>query len=336
MARGYWKDKLPHLLGLGFALAFSWALLSILRVPPSAAGFLCLVLALCVLLPLAGEGARKVRYYRHAMGRLDALEEKYLFCEVMEEPSFWEGALFREAMGAVDQSMTGRVAAAVRDAREYREYVETWVHEVKTPISSARLLLENHPGALSDALEEELFQIDGYVEQALFYARSGAVERDYLVKAAPLREMASAALRRCARPLIGAGFRVELGELDAVVYTDPKWVEFILAQLLSNSAKYRGGRPALSFSQREEPDRVVLLLRDNGPGIPEADLPRVFDKGFTGTNGRHSASKSTGLGLYLCKKLCLRLGLGLTVSCPPDGGTEAALTFPKGRLHLAE
>lgn len=336
MARGYWRDKLPHLLGLGFALAFSWALLAILRVPPSAAGFLCLVAALCVLLPLAGEGARKVRYYRQAMGRLDALEEKYLFCEVMEEPAFWEGSLFYEAMGAVDRSMAGRVADAVRDAREYREYVETWVHEVKTPIASARLLLENHPGALSDALEEELFQIDGHIEQALFYARSGAVEQDHMVRAAPLREMASAALRRYARPLIGAGFRVELGELDAVVYTDPKWVEFILAQLLSNSAKYRSQRPALSFSQREEADRVVLLLRDNGPGIPAADLPRVFDKGFTGANGRRSASRSTGLGLYLCKKLCSRLGLGLSLTCPPGGGTVAALVFPKGRFHLAE
>ena len=336
MALDYWKGKLPHLLGLAFALAFTAALLSILNVHPSAVAFLCLVTALCVLLPLLGEGARKVHYYRRSLGRLDALDRKFLFCEVMEEPSFWEGVLFHQAMGTVNKSMNDAIAAAEREAREYREYVETWVHEIKTPIASARLVLENHPGETGEALEDALFQIENYVEQALFYARSGAVDRDYLVKAASLRELASAALRRCSRALIGEGFHIELGELDTVVYTDPKWVEFILGQLLSNSAKYHGPRPALSFSQRVEADRVVLILRDNGPGIPESDLPRVFDKGFTGKNGRETASRSTGLGLYLCRKLCRRLGLRITLSCPGGGGTQAELTFPKGKFHLAE
>ena len=244
------KDKLPHLLGLAFALLFTAALLSLLRVPPSAAVFLCLVLSLCVLLPLGGEIARKLRFYRDMAGRLDALEEKYLFSEVMAEPGFPEG----EFLFSTAQAMGASMAEAVGDAR----------------------------------------------------------------------------------PLIEAGFRVELEALDAVVCSDGKWVEFILGQLISNSLKYRSAAPRLTFSQAVKRDGVVLSLRDNGPGIPPEDLPRVFDKGFTGANGRHLSTRSTGLGLYLCRKLCARLGLGLSLSCPPGGGTLASLTFPLGRFHLAE
>lgn len=330
------KEKLPHLLGLVFVLLFTAALLFLLRVPPSATIFLCLVIALCVLLPLGGEIARKLRFYRDMEGRLDALNEKYLLAEVMVEPGFPEGEFLFSTARTMGSSMAEAVGDARRDMGEYREYIEAWIHEVKTPIAAARLCLENHPGPLADSVEDSLFQIEGYVEQALFYARSGAVDRDYAVRALPLNQAVSAALRRYARPLIEAGFRVELGELDAVVCSDGKWVEFILGQLISNSLKYRASSPKLVFSQEVKRDGVVLSLLDNGPGIPPEDLPRVFDKGFTGANGRLLSTRSTGLGLYLCKKLCARLGLGLSLSCPPGGGTLAALTFPLGRFHLAE
>lgn len=330
------KEKLPHLLGLVFVLLFTAALLFLLRVPPSATIFLCLVIALCVLLPLGGEIARKLRFYRDMEGRLDALNEKYLLAEVMVEPGFPEGEFLFSTTRTMGSSMAEAVGDARRDMGEYREYIEAWIHEVKTPIAAARLCLENHPGPLADSVEDSLFQIEGYVEQALFYARSGAVDRDYAVRALPLNQAVSAALRRYARPLIEAGFRVELGNLDAVVCSDGKWVEFILGQLISNSLKYRSSSPKLVFSQEVKRDGVVLSLLDNGPGIPPEDLPRVFDKGFTGANGRLLSTRSTGLGLYLCKKLCARLGLGLSLSCPPGGGTLAALTFPLGRFHLAE
>ena len=330
------KEKLPHLLGLVFVLLFTAALLFLLRVPPSATIFLCLVIALCVLLPLGGEIARKLRFYRDMEGRLDALNEKYLLAEVMVEPGFPEGEFLFSTTRTMGSSMAEAVGDARRDMGEYREYIETWIHEVKTPIAAARLCLENHPGPLADSVEDSLFQIEGYVEQALFYARSGAVDRDYAVRALPLNQAVSAALRRYARPLIEAGFRVELGDLDAVVCSDGKWVEFILGQLISNSLKYRASSPKLVFSQEVKRDGVVLSLLDNGPGIPPEDLPRVFDKGFTGANGRLLSTRSTGLGLDLCKKLCARLGLGLSLSCPPGGGTLAALTFPLGRFHLAE
>lgn len=335
----YCKDKLSHLLFLALALAFTAVFSSVLGVSPGAAVFLCLVLLLCGLLPLVFEGARKVSFYRHALGRLDALEEKYLLCELLDEPTFAEGAVFCATMRALGKSMTERVNSAERDMAEYREYIETWVHEAKTPIASARLLLENDPGAHSAPLEDELFRLDGCVEQALFYARSGAVEKDYLVKAMPLRAVCAAGVKKYARPLITAGFQVDLeglGATGAVAYSDPKWVEFILGQLISNAVKYRSSRPKLTFTQTIADAAVTLHVRDNGVGIPAADLPRVFEKGFTGRNGRSDEAKSTGMGLYLTQKLCTRLGLGLALSSEEGMGTTVFLTFPRGKFHLAE
>lgn len=335
----YLKDKLLHLLLLLFALAFSAVLLGTLGVDAAATVFLCLVVALCVALPLVLEGVRRICFYRETLARLDGLEEKYLLCELLEEPGFADGAVFCAAVREMGGAMTGRVASAERDMAEYREYIETWVHEAKTPIASARLLLENNPGPLGGPLEEELFRLDGFVEQALFYARSGAVEQDYLVKAMPLRDVCAAAVRHHARPLIGAGFQVDLeglGETGATAYSDPKWVEFILGQLISNAVKYRRGRPKLTFAQTVADAYVTLHIRDNGVGIPATDLSRVFEKGFTGRNGREDEAKSTGLGLYLVKKLCDRLGLGVAVNSEEHTGTTVFLTFPRGRFHLAE
>ena len=335
-AADFFRDKALHLSGVGFAVLFTAVLLAVLRQPPAAAAFLCLVEALCALIPLALEFARKRRFYNEVLPPLEALEEKYLISALLSEPHFTEGMLFCQALGKTSKAMTDAVADARRDMSEYREYIETWVHEVKTPIASARLALENHPGALAQCLEEDLFQIDAFVEQALFYARSGAVERDYLIRAMPLRDTAAAAVKKYAGPLIDAGFSVDLDSLTATVYSDPKWVEFILGQLLSNALKYRGENPHVSFLQREEDASVVLVLQDNGRGIPAADLPRVFDKGFTGVNGRALPTRSTGLGLYLCKKLCDRLGPGIEVDSSPGQGVSVSLVFPKGRFHLAE
>lgn len=334
MSRAYWRDRLPQLLALAFAVGFAAVLLTVLKVHPSAVGFLCAVLALCGLLPLLAQWLRRRSFYRECQARLDALEKKYLFSELLEAPGFWEGDLFCAAMAQVNKSMCDTVQAAQRDMAEYREYIETWIHEIKTPIASARLSLENQPGALADTLEEDLFQIDGYVEQALFYARSGAVEQDYPVRAMSLRTAAANAVKKYAKPLIARRFRIDLGEEDRTVYSDSKWVEFILGQLISNAVKYCGEDPALAFSQWEEGEAVVLAVRDNGAGIPAADLGRVFEKGFTGQNGRQLSTRSTGLGLYLCRKLCGRLGLGIRLESEEGKGTAVFLRFPKGNFHL--
>ena len=330
------RDRLPQLLGTALGTGFAAALAAVLGAPAGAVAFLCLVLLVCGLGPLAAEYLRRRAFYRQVDEVLEHLGEKYLLPELLERPGFLEGALFCDALAVTAKAMNDAVAEARRDMGEYREFIEAWVHEVKLPIASARLALENRPGPLSARLEEDLFQIDRYVEQALYYARSGAVDRDYLVRAMPVRDAAADTVKQYARPLIEAGFRIDLSGLDAVVYSDKKWVQFILGQLVSNAMKYRGDRPpTLAFVQRLEEQSVVLTVEDNGVGISAADLPRVWDKGFTGANGRRLSTRSTGLGLYLCKKLCTQLGLGLEIASREGEGTQVSIIFPRGRFHLA-
>lgn len=335
-AGAFWRDKALHLACLGGAVLLSAALLYVLQVDRQAVAFVCALTLFGGLIPLAAEFFRKRSFYRNTLELLEQLEPRYLLSELLEDPEFWEGTLLCQVLAACSKAMNDAVSDARREAGEYREYVEAWVHEVKTPIAAGRLALENAPGPLADSLDTALFQIEGYVEQALFYARSGAVERDYLIRPVPLREAAANTVKRFARPLIAAGFSVDLETLDAVAYTDPKWVEFMLGQLVSNALKYRGASPRLTFSQRVEEQAVVLTVADNGQGIPAADLPRVWEKGFTGKNGRALATRSTGLGLYLCKKLCGRLDVGLSIRSAVGEGTAVSLTFPKGRFYLMQ
>ena len=149
MSGRYWREKAPELAALAFALIFAAALLAVLEVHPSAIAFLCLVVGLCVLVPMALDWQRRRSFYRDCGQRLAALDRKYLFSELLEEPGFWEGDFFCAALAEVNKSMCDTVADARRDMEEYREYIETWIHEVKTPIASARLTLENHPGPLA-------------------------------------------------------------------------------------------------------------------------------------------------------------------------------------------
>lgn len=328
------RGALPLVLGSLLSALVAATLLYVLEAGGAATVFLCLVILLGTLIPLGLELARRLRFYRDAGELLEGLEQKYLLTELLEEPGFAEGDFFCRCMASTGKSMADAVAEARRDTGEYREYVETWVHEIKTPIASARLALENHPGPLALRLEEELFRIEGYVEQALYYARSGAVERDYMVRALALRQVAGDAVKRYAKPLIAAGFRIELEALDATVYSDEKWAGFILGQLIANALAYRREDPVLRFTQRVGTDAVTLCVEDNGLGISKADLPRVLEKGFTGRNGRTGAGKSTGLGLYLCGRLCRRLSLGLQVFSQEGAWTRVELTFPKGRHHL--
>lgn len=330
----YLLDRWKLLAGMGTALAVTAALLCALWVPWQAVVFLVGALLLCFALSLGLDWWEKRTFWNTVAQSLETPERLWLLPNDLTEPPFREGELFCQVLDMVARDRVDQVSAARRDNREYREFVETWVHEIKTPMASARLLLANHPGELADALEDELFRLEEYVDQALYYARSGSVEQDYLVRELSLDGVVRAALRRQARPLIAAGFRVEAVDWTATVYTDSKWLEFILGQFISNAVKYRGEYPVLSFRCREEENAIYLTVADNGVGIPAEDLPRIFEKGFTGQNGRRLSRRSTGLGLYLCRKLCRRLGLELSASSQPGAGTQMTVCIPRGQFHL--
>ena len=258
---------------------------------------------------------------------LNGLDQKYLFTECVSPPQkLYERHLF-DLMRLAGRSMIGAVSDAKASQREYQEYVERWVHEIKAPITAARLTCRELDGDIRRKLTAELSQIEAHVERALFYARAESPEQDCLIRQTDLAEIVAQAVENHRALLIQSGVRVETERLDCPVYTDGKWASFILGQLLQNAARYRGEEPVICICAEPLGKRVKLTVRDNGIGIPAHEIPRVFDRGFTGSNGR-ARGGSTGMGLYLCKKMSGFLELDLCLTSEEGVGTCVTLTFP--------
>ena len=331
----YLVDRLVPLAVGAVALAFCALVMGVYGLDVAAVAFVCAVLAIAAALALLLDWLHRRSFYQHLSDALDALDDSYLSTELVERPGFLEGELFFDALDRESKAMRDRVAAARRRQREYREYVETWVHEVKTPIAAARLIAKNNPSAAMDAVDAEVDAIEGYVEQALYYSRGTSLDRDFQVREVVLADVVHDALRRKARTLIGARVVPDLGDLDFTVRADAKWLSFAIGQVLVNSAKYRRpgegeGHVRLSAERREtglDAWETVLSISDDGVGIPASDVGRVFDKGFTGENGRRFA-RSTGMGLYLVRQLCEKMGLSVWASSEEGAGTTVFFGFP--------
>ena len=258
---------------------------------------------------------------------LDGLDRKYLFTECVPPPKgLFERRLF-DLVRLAGRDMTGAVSDAQASQKEYREYVERWVHEIKTPLTAARLICRELDGGTRRKLIAELSQIEAHVERALFYARAENPEQDCLFRQIELEKIAAQAIENHRSLLIQNDIRVEMENMNCAVYTDEKWAVFILGQLLQNAARYRGPKPVITLSAKPLGRQAQLIVHDNGIGIPAHELPRVFERGFTGSNGRIRGG-STGIGLYLCRKLAVFLELELHIDSQEGAGTTVTLTFP--------
>ncbi len=192
------------------------------------------------------------------------------------------------------------------------------------------MIIENNKNEVTKSIEQELEKIENYIEQALFYARSNTVEKDYYIKTAILKEIVNESIKKNKKQLMNEKISLDLHDLDIEVKTDNKWIVFILNQIVQNSIKYRKQDSTLEIEiyAQQGKNNNILYIKDNGIGIKKGEITRVFEKGFTGTNGRLSNKKSTGIGLYLCKKLCEKIGIAIELNSVQNEGTEIRIVFP--------
>lgn len=193
------------------------------------------------------------------------------------------------------------------------------------------MVIENNKNEVTKSIDEELDRVEDYIEQALFYARSNTVEKDYYIKKTKLKDIVNESIKKNKNVLIGEKISINVHDVDFEVSTDNKWIVFIINQLIQNSRKYRKQNEKLEIEihAKQGVENVILYIKDNGIGIKKGEITRVFEKGFTGTNGRLSNKKSTGIGLYLCRKLCDKLGIAIELNSIQNEGTEIRLVFPK-------
>ncbi|MCM1189445.1 MAG: ATP-binding protein [bacterium] len=320
-------DRLGRML---LSVSFLFAAAAFLLATGTQPGVVVLLLIVCLLIFLLEQFfsfQRMKKRLSELQAIMSELDQRYLFAECAPKPrSLYERKLF-DLLHLSGKSMIETVSDAQAAGKEYREYIEQWVHEIKTPITAAKLICRNTDSDTRRRLSKELAQIDAHVERALYYARSESPEKDFIVCRTKLSAICEEAVQAHRALLIENGVRVETENLDGRVYTDRKWAAFMLGQLLQNAARYRGESPVITLSGRRLGRQMQLAVQDNGPGIPAHELPRVFDRGFTGRNGR-SRGGSTGMGLYLCKRLADALEIGLQIQSIEGAGTCVTLTFP--------
>ena len=339
-ASRYIADRAIEIAAWAAVIAFVSWVLAILGVEAAAIVFVAGVLTACLVCTVALGFVRRKRFYDELESVVASLAERsegYLAAELVERPNFLGGRIAYDALKAAGKSMNDEVARYREMVDSYRDYVETWIHEIKTPMAAAKLMASSLHGAQADKIKAELGRVEGYVEQALYYARSTSLQKDYSIREIGLAHCVREAVKKNAQLLIGSGVGVSVDVDDAdTVFADAKWLQFVVGQVFANSAKYDATAIVVTAHAENEGTataRTVLEIADDGCGISAADIDSVFERGFTGQNGRTHGS-STGMGLYLCAVMCAEMGLGLGIASEEGKGTRVMIAFPHDRRRL--
>lgn len=329
--REYIKDKsFSIFIGL-LTVIVSYGFMVLAQVEYYPAIFVEMIFIVSIILILSVDFIRKKKYYDELIKSFEQIEEKSYITEVINEPSFLEGKILYNLLKAEGKYINDMEQVYNQKFVAYRQYIETWVHEVKTPIATAKILIENNKNITTLSIGEEVGKIDDYIEQVLYVSKSDTVEKDYHIKKLAMKDVVMSVIRRKSKEIINEGIKPILHDLDYNILSDEKWIEFIIGQILSNSIKYKGDQPCIEIYSEKIENQIHLYIKDNGIGIPPQDRAKVFERGFTGANGRKKKAASTGIGLYLCKKLCEKLEVGIELVPGVEEGTIIKLTFLEAR-----
>ncbi len=272
---------------------------------------LCLVLAAVFVIRDFAQAKRRHAEFM-ALTEITAAEEKML-----PPARSIDDADYRRIIALLAESREKISRSAHRRWSDTLDYYTVWVHQIKTPIASMRLTLEGSDSPESRRLSAELGRIERYVEMALVYLRLDSESSDYVIREFELDPFIRRSVKKFAGEFISKRLSLELEPSGASVVSDEKWLAFVVEQVLSNSLKYtREGSVRIYLAEPK-----TLCIRDTGIGIAPEDLPRIFDKGYTGLNGRADL-RASGLGLYLCRRVCRKLGHGISAVSDPGKGTE--------------
>lgn len=274
------------------------------------------------------EWYRKKAFYDLLTNQLNELDQTYLLHAMLYKPNFYDGRILYETLYQSNKAMKEKINEYQMSMEDFKDYIELWIHEIKIPLASGLLTLHNHKIPDTDKIAESFHKMDDYMEQILYYVRSENPEKDYLIKKLNLKTVVNKIAVRNKDSFIYQKIKLELHDLDVLVYSDSKWLEFIINQVVQNSIKYCDkDESVITISSKKENGTFKLVIADNGIGITASDMKRVFEKGFTGMNGR-KISHSTGMGLYICKRLCDKLGHQITITSEVNHGTTVIITFP--------
>lgn len=237
-----------------------------------------------------------------------------------------EGEFAKIAMDELKRAHIREMNQIQDKQKEHYDFIVSWFHEIKTPIAVLRLLQQTDMDA--DSLREEITKIENYVDHALYYAKLDSFNQDYAIQKCDIVKITKEIIKSHSKTFFSKKIRIHLQIDTLMVQSDPKWLLFIINQLITNSLKYTEHGGEIMISAAETTKDKQLIIRDNGIGISQKDLPRIFNRGFTGETGRMFA-KSTGMGLYLAQQLSNKLGHYITCTSQVKGFTQFIIHFPQ-------
>lgn len=322
----YIKDKVISIFIMLITCTISSLFMYIVKININSIVFVQLMFLMSIILVFILDFFKKKQYYDEFFTDFNSLDEKSHITEIIKKPKFIEGKILYDILKIENKYTNDIMSEYKNNFIDYQQYIETWIHEVKTPIATSKLLIENNKNIITLSIEEEIDKIDGYVEQVLYLAKSDSVEKDYHIKKVYLKNMVMNEVKKHSKEIINENIKPVMGNLDFYILSDAKWIEFIIGQIINNSIKYKRNNAKIEFYSEKEGNKVSLYIKDNGLGIQSQDISRVFEKGFTGSNGR-KGKNSTGIGLYICKKLCEKLDVDINLYSEFERGTTIKLTF---------
>lgn len=330
--KDYIKDNILNIIIYLVTLIILFLFFRVLKLSREAVICTYVVLALCGIFLFSYNYNRKSKFYNELTKKLEKLDKKYIITELIEKPNFLEGQIFYNSLYEINKTMNEEIKKYKLGLEEFKEYIELWVHEVKLPLSS--ILLMTYKNDDINKVIEPTKRIENFVEQVLYYARSENAEKDYIIKECNLKEIINKVIKKNKEIFILEKIEVKLEKLDnKKVLSDSKWLEFIINQIISNSLKYvNKEKSIITISTNENEKNIILKIQDNGMGIPKSDIKKVFNKSFTGENGR-KIQTSTGMGLYIAKQLCEKLGHKIEIESEENKYTEVFITFNKDKSY---
>lgn len=299
--------------------------------------YLFWMLLLSVYLFLAWR--QRSRYFHGIFQVLDSLDKPFLISEVMPDSWCLEDRLYRMILRKSNKSVIDAIHHMETESTEYKEFIENWIHEVKLPLTTMNLMCDNRKASEWTAkdtalLKAHLSELENDVDKALYFARSDTVYQDYMIREISLKDVLMNVILRSKPYLIQNHVQIDMQTEADMVYCDDKWLEFMIGQIILNSVKYKKQDGCLiTIRTWKDSGSTTLSIEDNGIGIRHEELGRIFDKGFTGSNGRKNR-RSTGIGLYLCRKLSRKLGITLEADSGEGMFTRISLIFPDGSRHF--
>ena len=329
----YLKDKVVSIIIYLFMVILIYLILRVFNLDISIILVIVFILLLNGLLLILINYFRKRNYYNSILNMLDKLDKKYLVLETITEPTTYEEVIVNNILYDINKSMIENINIQKRNINEFKDYIEMWIHEVKLPIASMVLKCHNHKEVNSNELLSIVRRLDSNIDQILYYMRSEITEKDFIINEVSLKDIVRSVSLKNKDDLLENKIELEVNIDNIYVYTDKKWIEFILNQIISNSIKYKKETGSfIKITSSISDNKVNLIIYDNGIGISKGDIKKVFDKSFTGKNGRDKI-KSTGMGLYIVKNLCNKLGHNIRIESVENEYTKVIIEFGKNSYY---